>query len=111
MLPSFTWQEATAFNQPLSLDTSSVSNMGWMFAVRFARALPSAATVGTSLHAACTAAAPPRPPDPARMRPLLLTSPVTPQGASAFNRPLSLDTSSVTDIGGMFYVRSARALP
>ena len=31
MLPSFTWQEATAFNQPLSFDTSSVTSMGAMF--------------------------------------------------------------------------------
>ena len=27
----------TAFNQPLSLDTSSVTDMRWMFWVRFAR--------------------------------------------------------------------------
>ena len=35
----------------------------------------------------------------------------TPQDASAFNQPLSLDTSSVTDMKSMFSVRSARALP
>ena len=29
--------------------------------------------------------------------------------ASAFNQPLSFDTSSVTDMGFMFQVRSARA--
>jgi len=34
----------------------------------------------------------------------------TRQGASAFNQPLSFDTSSVTDMYRMFYVRSARAL-
>ena len=34
----------------------------------------------------------------------------TRQGASAFNQPLSFDTSSVTDMTSMFYVRSARAL-
>jgi len=30
----------------------------------------------------------------------------TRQGASAFNQPLSLDTSSVTDMGSMFYSAS-----
>ena len=46
MLSLFTRQRASAFNQPLSLDTSSVTAMGWMFSVRSARALPSAPTVG-----------------------------------------------------------------
>ena len=35
----------------------------------------------------------------------------TRQLASAFNQPLSFDTSKVTSMGYMFYVRSARALP
>jgi hypothetical protein len=34
-----TWQAASAFNQPLSLNTSKVTNMGSMFHVRSARAL------------------------------------------------------------------------
>ena len=34
----------------------------------------------------------------------------TRQGASAFNQPLSFDTSSVTNMDRMFMVRSARAL-
>jgi len=54
----FTWQRASAFNQPLSLDTSSVTTMQYMFNVRFTRALPSASTVGAFLHAACAAGAP-----------------------------------------------------
>jgi hypothetical protein len=33
----------------------------------------------------------------------------TRQSASAFNQPLSWDTSSVTQMHQMFYVRSARA--
>ena len=37
-LPS-TWQVAKAFNQPLSFDTSKVTNMYGMFDVRSARAL------------------------------------------------------------------------
>ena len=31
---------AAAFNQPLSFDTSSVTNMRYMFYVRFATAVP-----------------------------------------------------------------------
>jgi len=34
-----TWQYAHAFNQPLSFDTSKVTHMTTMFAVRSARAL------------------------------------------------------------------------
>jgi len=48
MLPLST-RQGTAFNQPLSLDTSSVTNMREMFGVRSARALPSASTVRASL--------------------------------------------------------------
>ena len=33
------------------------------------------------------------------------------QGASAFNKPLNLDTSSVTDMSGMFQVRPAPLRP
>ena len=36
---------------------------------------------------------------------------LTRQGASSFNQPLSFDTSKVTDMGDMFYVRFARASP
>ena len=36
--------------------------------------------------------------------------PSTRQEASAFNQPLSWDTTKVTTMQGMFYVRSARAL-
>ena len=39
-----------------------------------------------------------------------MPSPSTRQAASAFNQPLSLDTSSVTTMYAMFDVRSARAL-
>jgi len=34
----------------------------------------------------------------------------TRQYTRAFNQPLSFDTSNVTDMSYMFYVRSARAL-
>jgi len=36
----FVWQEARAFNQPLYFNTSSVTDMGWMFAVRCASLAP-----------------------------------------------------------------------
>ena len=103
-------QGAVAFNLPLSFDTSSVTTMGHMFRVRSslvpcpprsgvepspARCLhrrrpppPAPAGLHTSLHTAC-------PPFDSR------------QNAKAFNQPLSFDTSSVTDMRQMFYVRSS----
>ena len=79
-----------------------------MFYVRSARALPATISFGASLHAACAAAAAPRPPaSRSPCRPSSYASLSTRQGASAFNQPLSLDTSSVTSMQYMFYVRSA----
>ena len=59
MLPLCTRQWASAFNQPLSFDTSNVTSMAGMFSVRSARALPSTSIVGPSLLLAPTT--PPRP--------------------------------------------------
>jgi len=112
-LPS-TRQDARAFNQPLSWDTSKVTNIGGMFYVRPARALaPNSLESGlppARVHAACA-------PPPHALRPLgphlaphRMPLPLTRQDARAFNQPLSWDTSKVTNIGGMFTVRSARAL-
>ena len=75
---------ASAFNQPLSLDTSRVTNMHVMFREAYAFNQP------LSLN----------------------TSRVTNmigmfRFASAFNQPLSLDTSNVTDMAYMFYFASA----
>jgi len=104
-------QYANAFNQPLSWDTSSVTTMHQMFHVCSARAPPSSLHSWVlCLHAACAAAAPtpsrlPVPPFAA----LFMLSLSPRQSASAFNQPLSFDTSSVTDMLQMFYVRSARA--
>ena len=109
MLSLVTRQYASAFNQPLSLDTSSVTDMEHMFSVRSARPLPSTSTVGAFLRAACAAAAP-TPFQPA-CRPSCYACFSTRQSASAFNQPLSFDTSSVTTMQSMFSVRSARALP
>ena len=78
-----------------------------MFRVRSARALLPICTRALP----CTPLAP-RSPATSGL-PVLCTSPRTicppfdsRQYASAFNQPLSFDTSSVTDMGNMFYVRS-----
>ena len=50
-----TRQGASAFNQPLSFDTSKVTDMSRMFWVRYARALcPSLESSPPRAHAACT---------------------------------------------------------
>ena len=46
----WTWQKMAAYNQPLSFDTSKVTNMGSMFQVRSARAHATHSPVGSSLH-------------------------------------------------------------
>ena len=104
-----TRQLAKAFNQPLSFDTSSVTNMEVMFRVRADRALaPTNIQSGPSLRAACAA---PRShtsgPAPCTASHARLS---IRQEAFAFNQPLSFDTSSVTNMGFMFDVRSARDL-
>ena len=43
-------QDADAFNQPLSLDTSSVTTMDYMFQVRSAPARATHSTVGPMLR-------------------------------------------------------------
>ena len=113
-------QFAYAFNQPLSWDTSRVTNVNRMFAVRCAppaprapqsaqsRALPSARCVHTALPAASRAFW------PAPTRPALcaLLETLGMQEAKAFNQPLSWDTSSVTQMDFMFGVRcSPRPAP
>jgi hypothetical protein len=110
MLSLLTRQAASAFNQPLSLDTSSVVIMHCMFCVRSARAPASRLHSRLlCLHAACAADAPTPSRLPARLSPLFMLSLSTRQDATAFNQPLSWDTSSVTTMAYMFNVRSARA--
>ena len=61
-----------------------------------------------SLHAACAAVARRVPPPPARTSPRTLCPPFdSRQAASAFNQPLSFDTSSVTAMYVMFHARSS----
>ena len=114
-----------AFNQPLSLDTSSLTSMHSMFkqTEAFNQPLHFSDTsrveimkemfkvLGTSpLH---TLLGPPPPhlpsPDP-DTRPASYGHRSTRQQASAFNQPLSLDTSSVTTMEGMFAVCSPSLL-
>jgi len=111
-LPS-TRQSASAFNQPLSLDTSKVTTMYGMFEVRPARALTLTPSVGPSprVHAACAATTSHPPASWPAPRPASHAPPFdSRQSMSAFNQPLSLDTSKVTNMDYMFYVRPARAL-
>ena len=87
-------QSASAFDQPLTFDTSRVKDMSWMFYVRPQHA-PCAADVCHPLVSRPTP------------RPLFLAR----QFARAFNQPLDFNTYSVTTMHAMFYVRSARSLP
>ena len=50
------------------------------------------------------------PPGPYPFDPASHARPLTWQYARAFNQPLTFDKSKVTDLEGLFYVRSARAL-
>ena len=100
-------QDADAFNQPLSLDTSSVTSMQYMFQVRLPR-LPMPPTHQSGPRRASLRPPPPRPPAswPA-CRPLIYAFPLdSRQEADAFNQPLTFDTSSVTSMRYMFEVRS-----
>ena len=104
-------QDASAFNQPLSFDTSSVTDMAYMFWVRSS---PCPAPNLQSSHLPCTLLAPR---SPATSRLLARIPPRTVclrfdsrQYARAFNQPLSFDTSRVTNMAYMFDVRSSRAL-
>ena len=106
-----TRQNARAFNQPLDLNTSSVTDISYMFGVRPARALPPISTVGSS-PARCLRHRHPTPSRfSARMLPTLHALLSTRQQASAFNQPLSFDTSKVSSMTLMFLVRPTPALP
>jgi hypothetical protein len=100
------------FNQPLSLDTSKVTNMVHMFTVRSARA-PWSPSLESGLPP-CTPLAPPPPhalpPPGPHLAPHRTPLPSTRQNAYAFNQPLSWDIPEVTTMTHMFLVRSARPL-
>ena len=94
-----------------SWDTSSVTTMYRMFFVRTpprACCAHSAQSVARCVHRHTS------PTSPRASQPLVSPSAclgVTRQDASAFNQPLSLDTSSVTDMNQMFYVRTHSRVP
>ena len=105
-----TRQQASAFNQPLSLDTSKVTAINHMFNVR-------PRTRATHMHLIPSVSLASPSPHTGLLLPGLLavysSSAVyallsTWQEAAAFNQPLSFDTSSVTHIQNMFAVRSPR---
>jgi len=106
-----TRQRASAFNQPLSFDTSSVADVGQMFFVRSARALAPPSLESSRafpVHAACAATTPRPPASRPAPPPASHALPSTRQYASAFNQPLSLDTSKVTRMYSMFMVCAPR---
>ena len=92
---------AAAFNQPLSFDTPSVTDMNNMFAVRSS---PWPPTCSRALP--CTLLAPRSPPDPSPCHASYALRSDSRQGASAFNQPLSFNTSKVIHFTDMFDVRS-----
>jgi len=113
-VPLWTRQAATAFDQLLSFDTSSVTSMHQMFTVRFRlRLLHTRSRAGPHARRVCA-------PNSAS---LCVPSPLchtyfplchmpARQNAVAFNQPLSFDTSVVTDMSFMFNVRfRLRVLP
>ena len=108
-------QHASVFNQPLSFDTSRVTNMWGMFYVRSSRA-PASNHRSCGYPARCLRRRrPTRPPfsQPAYVTPLP-THTCFPFGSAwqytrVFDHPLSFDTSNVTSMAHMFEVGSARA--
>eukprot|EP00964_Phaeocystis_antarctica_P144621 scaffold110472_cov45-Phaeocystis_antarctica.AAC.1 len=101
-------QGASAFNQPLSFDTSNVTTMQQTFWVRSSPCPASNLQSTPPLRAACTAVARRLlPPGTLHLAPHRMPSADSRQVASAFNQPLSFDTSSVTNMWGMFSVRSS----
>jgi surface protein len=110
---SYLFYNLQNFNADISSwDTSGVTNMFAMFSVRSARALAPKSRVGP-FPRACRIRR--RRPTPSRLprpapRPASHALPLTRQVASKFNQPLSFDTSKVTTMQRMFFVRFARAL-
>ena len=118
-------QKATAFNQPLSWDTSSVTQMSYTFDVGCSpppplhprlqsRPLPCTLRALPLARCGCTpqAPAPHLPPSAAYSSPRTARPAGDPwQGAAAFNQPLSWDTSGVTNMVAMFYVRRSPHRP
>ena len=110
--PSDSWQQARSFNQPLSFNTSSVTDMQKMFKVHSACALCTHTVVEPfrpcTLHTRCMRGH--RSTDLPASHYLLSDRQGRTGDHSVFNQPLLFDTSSVTNMFEMFEVHSARAL-
>ena len=107
----YSWQRASAFNQPLNFDTSSVMDMKWMFGVRSSPCPAPSRALPYTLRASRSSAAPIAPDPYTSLRTTYTIYCVdSRQGASSFNQPLSFDTSSVTTMRSMFNVRSSREI-
>ena len=102
-------QRALAFNQPLSFDTSSVTSMESMLRVRCSPCPAPNLQSSPLLHAACPAVARRLSRLPTCTSACTACLPFDPRQfeSSAFNQPLSFDTSSVTTLYYMFAVRSS----
>jgi len=99
----YMFHSASVLNQPLSFDTSSVTTMYGMFRVRSSPCPAPNLQSSPPLHATCTAVARRLPPPGPHLAPHRYPPLDSRQSASAFNQPLSFDTSSVTSMGYVFY--------
>eukprot|EP00964_Phaeocystis_antarctica_P049665 scaffold28787_cov67-Phaeocystis_antarctica.AAC.2 len=106
---SYLFQNLKNFNTDISnWNTSSATTMRSMFRVRSSPCPATNLQSRPLLHAACAAVVHRLlPPDPCTSPRTACPSFDARQLASAFNQPLSVDTSSVTDMQGMFQVRSS----
>ena len=97
------------FNQPFAFDTSSVTDMSWMFDVRSSPcpALSQQSSAPVTLLGAPRSQRAAR--LPARDSPCTVCAlHSTRQVALSFNQPVTFDTSKVKATAGMFLVRSTR---
>ena len=108
-------QDADAFNRPLDWDTSRVTDMSKMFVVRCSpRLAPNLQPPPLPCTLCVHRDRSPPPVSRSAARPSPRALPVRPsaQWAKAFNQALSWDTSRVTNMESMFFVRcSPRTAP
>eukprot|EP00964_Phaeocystis_antarctica_P007052 scaffold3824_cov58-Phaeocystis_antarctica.AAC.1 len=93
------FRDAKAFNQLLTFDTSTVTDMSSMFQARSSPCPAPNLHLSLPLHAACTTATRLPPTDQYRSLSKAFPPFDSRQGAWVFNQPLSFDTSSVTTMG------------
>ena len=105
-MPSYSARQGgSSFNQPLSFDTFSVTNMRYIFSVRSGVPITIKSPCARCAYL-CTLLTPPLYPTPFPPSSPHLAAPRVSlsarQYASAFNQPLDFDTSNVNDMSGMF---------